>query len=362
MVVRGRRREAGRRGLGLARVAWIVGIVAVGAYGAGATNLIQTVLGSSPQAGAPQTVVLASADLSPLAAFSDINRDIKSDRIAVRAPIGAGVIETAALFAPATTLPGSSFVRPSAEAPSPAASAQPAPLVVAALPKPTTAAAVSSVVKVDPVQTAAVKLPTERPPVPSVAAPAGAPVLLAYASPKEVETAAPFNAIISNKPKFVLDANIDAAHSWVNTPIPDNLKSAKETRCLAEAIYFEARGEPEKGQAAVAQVVLNRVKNPTYPKTICDVVYQNSSYINACQFSFACDGLPETISEPDAWATAMSIAKKELEDEKTMFLAEVGASTHYHATYVRPDWASEMTRMDKIGVHIFYKTINGGWN
>ena len=93
----------------------------------------------------------------------------------------------------------------------------------------------------------------------------------------------------------------------------------------------------------------------------CEVVYQNADKRDACQFSFACDGQPESISEPDAWATAMTLAKKIVTDEKTMYLAEVSASTHYHATYVRPDWAGDMQKIDKIGTHIFYKTYGGGW-
>jgi spore germination cell wall hydrolase CwlJ-like protein len=189
-------------------------------------------------------------------------------------------------------------------------------------------------------------------------------VLLAYASPKDVEKTAPFEAVISDKPKaFVLDPDIGASHAWLNDPLPENLlKSSKEAKCLAEAIYFEARSEPEKGQIAVAQVVLNRVKNPAYPDTICGVVYQNWTSRDACQFSFTCDGLPESINEAGAWAEAQALAKKILDDEKTMYLADIGAATHYHATYVRPDWADNMRRMQKVGTHVFYKTYNGGWN
>ncbi|MFN3889095.1 MAG: cell wall hydrolase [Beijerinckiaceae bacterium] len=131
----------------------------------------------------------------------------------------------------------------------------------------------------------------------------------------------------------------------------------REERCLAEAIYFEARSEPETGQAAVAQVVLNRVKSGLYPASICGVVYQNRHRYMGCQFSFACEGKSLRITEPEPWKTAVRIAREVL-DGRT-FLAEVGGSTHYHATYVRPRWAKRLKKMDKIGTHIFYKLRPG---
>ena len=78
-------------------------------------------------------------------------------------------------------------------------------------------------------------------------------------------------------------------HAWAANPLPKSAFSAAQQRCLAEGIYFEARGEPVSGQAAVSQVILNRVRNPHYPNTICGVVYQNKHWRNRCQFSFACD-------------------------------------------------------------------------
>jgi hypothetical protein len=127
----------------------------------------------------------------------------------------------------------------------------------------------------------------------------------------------------------------------------------QERRCLAEAIYFEARGEPEQGQAAVAQVVLNRASSGLYPPTICGVVYQNRHHYNACQFSFACDGRSLRVSDPASWRMAVRIAA-EVTNGKT-YLADVGGSTHYHADYVRPRWARRLEKMDVIGHHIFYK-------
>lgn len=137
----------------------------------------------------------------------------------------------------------------------------------------------------------------------------------------------------------------------------DQDQSGREKRCLAEAIYFEARSEPEEGQAAVAQVVLNRVSSGLYPATICGVVYQNRHHYHGCQFSFACEGRSLRVTEPEAWRTAVRIAGA-VSGGRT-YLSDVGASTHYHANYVRPGWARRLEKMDVIGHHIFYKLRPG---
>jgi spore germination cell wall hydrolase CwlJ-like protein len=128
--------------------------------------------------------------------------------------------------------------------------------------------------------------------------------------------------------------------------------------CLAKAVYFEARGEPESGQRMVAEVVLNRVQSPYYPHTICEVVYQNDHLRNACQFSFACDGIPDTIKEPEAYKKAREIAIEALDcDEKCRAFSRIlGRSTHYHADWVSPSWADKLYRTGKFGRHIFYYT------
>lgn len=136
---------------------------------------------------------------------------------------------------------------------------------------------------------------------------------------------------------------------------PDNL--SKEQRCLAEAVYFEARSEPEEGQAAVAQVVLNRVKSGLYPSSICGVVYQNRHRHLACQFTFACEGKALRIGESESWDRAKRVASAVLEGRT--YLADVGGATHYHANYVRPYWARRLKKMDVIGRHIFYKLRPG---
>jgi hypothetical protein len=131
----------------------------------------------------------------------------------------------------------------------------------------------------------------------------------------------------------------------------------REQRCLAEAVYFEARSEPEDGQAAVAQVVLNRVRSGLYPSSICGVVYQNRHRHLACQFTFACEGKALRVTESDPWRRAVRVANAVLQG--TTYLEDVGASTHYHANYVRPRWARKLKKMDVIGRHIFYKLRPG---
>ena len=133
----------------------------------------------------------------------------------------------------------------------------------------------------------------------------------------------------------------------------DDKSRAKSEKCLAEAVYFEARGEAVRGQIAVAQVVLNRAFSGKYPDTVCGVVYQNKHRHLACQFTFACDNNADVIREPDMWDRAQKIAKAMLDGQ--LWLPEVDKSTHYHAYWVRPSWVSEMKKMYKFGVHTFYR-------
>jgi hypothetical protein len=136
------------------------------------------------------------------------------------------------------------------------------------------------------------------------------------------------------------------------SPLVGTVTSEREMKCLAEAVYFEARSEPERGQAGVAQVVLNRSRSGVYPSTVCGVVYQNRHRYLACQFTFACEGKSLRITEPGPWSTAMRIARDVAEGRT--YLPGVGNATHYHANYVRPWWARHMDRREKVGKHIFY--------
>ncbi|MCC5778326.1 cell wall hydrolase [Nitratireductor sp. B36] len=186
----------------------------------------------------------------------------------------------------------------------------------------------------------------------------------AYAPQKpDYAKASPFASILREEEpaggRFI--PPVDAKdHPWARQPLPETVFSKREQQCLAAGIYFEARGESVKGQAAVAQVILNRVRNPTYPNTICGVVYQNEKWRNRCQFSFACDGIRDRVASPAHFKTAQEVAMATTAGK--IWLPEVGSSTHYHATYVHPRWAGAMQRMKKIGQHIFYRTYGGGWN
>ncbi|PBC23990.1 cell wall hydrolase [Mesorhizobium sp. WSM4307] len=186
----------------------------------------------------------------------------------------------------------------------------------------------------------------------------------AYAqSEPDYAKASPFEALLQdeqpNSGRFI-PPMAKGDHWWIQNPLPASVFSKPEQKCLANGIYFEARSESVRGQAAVAQVILNRVRNPAYPNSICGVVYQNDSWFNRCQFSFACDGRKKRIDSPAAYKTAQDIAMAVTAGK--IFIAEVGSSTHYYAQYVHPGWARTMQKMTKIGLHIFYRTYGGGWS
>ena len=133
---------------------------------------------------------------------------------------------------------------------------------------------------------------------------------------------------------------------------------AKQEKCLAEGIYFESRGEPVRGQIAVAQVILNRAFSGHYPTSVCGVVYQNAHRHLACQFTFACDRHPDVIRDQAAWKRAVAVAQGTLDGK--LWLPEVGKATHYHAYWVRPGWVRTMQKLHRIGVHTFYRPRNWG--
>lgn len=127
--------------------------------------------------------------------------------------------------------------------------------------------------------------------------------------------------------------------------------------CLTQAIYYEAAREPVEGQRAVAQVVLNRMRHPAYPASVCAVVYQGAERPTGCQFSFTCDGSLARAPMRDYWDRARRIADEAL---KGAVAASVGNATHYHADYVAPYWAPTLTKSAVIGAHIFYRW-RGDW-
>ncbi|MBI4922920.1 MAG: cell wall hydrolase [Devosia nanyangense] len=186
------------------------------------------------------------------------------------------------------------------------------------------------VASIDPAQSAALGAIDQIVPMAAAPMPMSAPTQLAYA--RETTPATSF------------DLSVDKFGGKV---------SQKDLWCMATAVYFEARGETYRGQVAVGQVVMNRLAHRIYPKTICGVVFQNQHMRNACQFSFACDGIPETVTESKAWAQAEEIAKGVING--SLYLTDVEKATHYHATYVYPDWAPRLKKVVKIGHHVFYK-------
>ena len=153
-------------------------------------------------------------------------------------------------------------------------------------------------------------------------------------------------------PSGFIAANTDLSDRPGYATLIDPKDSARQMRCLAEAIYFEARSEPEAGQAAVAQVVLNRVRSGIYPTTVCGVVYQDRERPFACQFSFACEGKSLRIDEQTCWATATRIAEAVVKG--TTYDPKLASAINYHAAYVAPFWAPTLKKLDRIGLHIFY--------
>jgi spore germination cell wall hydrolase CwlJ-like protein len=131
---------------------------------------------------------------------------------------------------------------------------------------------------------------------------------------------------------------------------PEVLQQARDLDCLTDAVYYESRGEALRGQQAVAQVVMNRLKNPRFPKTVCGVVFQRASA--GCQFSFACDGAMRHARDRDAWDEARRVAARSLSG---FVLRDVGSATHYHTVDVSPGWGPKMLRVAQVGLHIFYR-------
>jgi spore germination cell wall hydrolase CwlJ-like protein len=141
-----------------------------------------------------------------------------------------------------------------------------------------------------------------------------------------------------------------ASFSAADVPVGDTV-TREQFNCLAQAIYFEARGEPIEGQVAVAQVVLNRLSDRRYPTTICGVVFQNETRRHHCQFSFACDGKSDRPHRGTAWIRAQYIASLAMNGQLKNV---VGDSTHYHAIYSHPEWAQELAPTVVVGRHKFY--------
>ncbi len=134
------------------------------------------------------------------------------------------------------------------------------------------------------------------------------------------------------------------------------LDEARAIDCMTAAIYYEAAWESLDGQRAVAQVVLNRMRHPAFPKTVCGVVFQGSNRTTGCQFSFTCDGSMNRVPQEAAWLRARSVASAALNG---FVMKKVGTATHYHANYVAAYWSPSLVKVGTIGAHIFYRWTGG---
>ena len=171
--------------------------------------------------------------------------------------------------------------------------------------------------------------------------------------PNEDTTARLASLSVTTPPSWKLEESFKLRQDQKNKVLAERKKRLAEQSCLATAVYYEARSESELGQLAVAKVILNRVRDPGYPKTICGVVYQGADKGHGCQFSFACDGRAEQPRSGKAWDEARQIASRAMAGEADVKI--ISTATHYHADYVQPRWAGTMKRLIKIGRHVFYR-------
>src|SRR3954454_21542325 len=154
--------------------------------------------------------------------------------------------------------------------------------------------------------------------------------------------------------KFNAEIPVTGGPNPVATPFVlkgDAAARSQALSCLASAVYYEAGNQDEEGERAVAQVVLNRVRHPAFPASVCGVVYEGSTRPTGCQFTFTCDGSLNRQPDAEGWRRAMRIAQEALSG--TVY-APVGWATHYHADYVVPYWASTLAKNAVVGAHIFY--------
>ncbi len=143
---------------------------------------------------------------------------------------------------------------------------------------------------------------------------------------------------------------LEFSKSWIDAQ--PSAAGGDEWRCLAEALYFEARGETVKGQFAVAEVILNRVESDRFPASACGVIHQGTGKKYQCQFTYTCDGHKEVIGEPRAFERVSKVARAALDGDAP---ALTEGATHYHTTAVKPRWSKVYTKTAAIGDHIFYR-------
>ncbi len=170
------------------------------------------------------------------------------------------------------------------------------------------------------------------------------------------EGIAPTDAVAINAAVPIADLPNPPARAFAFSP--SSLSDRERAlQCLAQAVYYEAATEPLDGQRAVAQVVLNRLRHPAYPNTVCGVVYQGSERATGCQFTFTCDGALARAPIAPYWGRAREVAEAALAG---YVHKPVGWATHYHTNWVVPYWSSSLVKIANVGTHIFYRWT-GGW-
>ena len=167
----------------------------------------------------------------------------------------------------------------------------------------------------------------------------------------EMQNLTPDQALAANQAIPIATLPNPPAKPFSMAEAVDEDKARAET-CLAQAVYYEAGFEPLDGEQAVAQVVLNRVRHPVYPKTVCGVVFQGAELKTGCQFTFTCDGALGRTPEEKAWTRAVAVAHAALNG---YVMKAVGEATHYHTQYVVPYWSPSLVKLAQIGQHIFYR-------
>jgi spore germination cell wall hydrolase CwlJ-like protein len=178
---------------------------------------------------------------------------------------------------------------------------------------------------------------------PALAQPAGAIRLTETPEWAKLEPGMPYR---------IIEPEIAPVQPFAPAAEQDEGSRARSLECLARTIYYEARSETEDGQRAVAQVVLNRVRHPAYPASVCGVVNQGAHLRTGCQFTFNCDGSLRLAPHGYAWDRARKIAAEALSG---VVYGPVGTATHYHTTAILPYWAKSLTRSAVVGAHVFYR-------
>ena len=206
------------------------------------------------------------------------------------------------------------------------------------------AAAVASVAHLTPA-----RAPLATPTAPTAVAPPPVPDMA-------VKSIAPEQALAINQEMPVTAAAGPAAAPFA-LGHTSGFARDEALNCLSQAIYYEAGNESEEGQRAVGQVILNRVRHPAFPASVCGVVYQGSTRPTGCQFTFTCDGSLARRPERTSWDRARRVAAAALQGS---VYAGVGVATHYHADYVVPVWSASLAKSDVVGAHLFYRW-QGGW-